>query len=84
MASFFPLQRHIFQHHTAEEDKPYQCDFPNCSKGFAHDTLLREHKYTHTNLRPYKCKLCTADFNSKGNMHAHVRQSHKGIKRQKK
>merc|ERR1719295_617713 len=37
------LQRHIFQHHTAEEDKPYQCDFPNCNKGFATSRNLQEH-----------------------------------------
>ena len=77
------LQRHIFQHHTAEEDKPFQCDFPNCKKGFATASNLAEHQNIHTNSRPFKCKLCTADFNSKGNMHAHIRQSHKGIKRKK-
>merc|ERR1719295_481455 len=58
---------------------PLQCEL--C--GFATASNLAEHQNIHTNSRPFKCKLCTADFNSKGNMHAHIRQSHKGIKRKK-
>jgi KRAB domain-containing zinc finger protein len=54
------------------------------ARGFHTLKNLRDHMNVHTNERPYKCNLCTAAFNSEANMFAHVRSTHKGIKRKGK
>ena len=73
---------HIFTHHTPDELKPYICSA--CSKGFGTKKSYDEHMNIHTGLRPHACKMCTAAFSSAGNLYAHIRSLHKGIKRRDK
>jgi len=76
------MKRHRRNMHTPNDLKPYKCDV--CPKGFIYARELKKHTYIHTGEKPYKCKLCsfaTADF---GNLAAHNRGVHQGIKRQKK
>jgi len=80
-ATAHKLKKHFQSKHTADEDKPFKCT--QCPKGFTKASVLEEHMNIHLNLRPHKCPHCTSDFNSIGNLYAHIRGTHKGIKRVK-
>lgn len=76
------MKKHIMIHHTKPEDRPHKCSICIPVKGFAIKRLYDEHMNTHTGEKPYKCKLCKgAAFASQGNLGAHIRSAHKGIKR---
>lgn len=40
--------------------KKYRCR--ECLKYFSSKQSLREHKYSHTNLKPYACNMCNKTF----------------------
>ena len=65
--------------HTPEHLRPYQCHI--CPKGFPMKKHLEMHLNVHLGIKPYQCKFCGMKFASEGNMHGHIRQTHKGIKR---
>jgi len=72
---------HVLKEHTPNAERPFTCQY--CNKGFFEKTLFKDHLNIHTGARPYVCKHCNASFNSQGNYGAHIRQTHKGIKRKK-
>ena len=72
---------HVLKEHTPNAERPFNCEY--CNKGFFEKNLFKDHVNIHTGARPYVCKLCNASFNSQGNYGAHMRQTHKGIKRKK-
>ena len=74
--------KHMLSFHTPDHLKPFQCTTCDPPKGFAVKQSLRDHMNTHTGMKPYKCKQCDAAFNSSGNLAAHKRSVHLGIKRQ--
>ena len=73
--------KHMLSFHTPDHLKPFQCTTCDPPKGFAVKQSLRDHMNTHTGMKPYKCKQCEAAFNSSGNLAAHKRSVHLGIKR---
>ena len=77
------LHRHILQKHTANHEKPYQCQEKDCGKGFLTKTALDEHMNVHTGEKPFKCKYCPAAYGSFGTKAMHER-GHLGIKRKPK
>lgn len=42
------------------ENDQFQC--PRCDKSFSHETTLKEHLRTHTEITPFKCPLCSLAF----------------------
>jgi len=76
---------HELTSHTPEEKKPFIC--PKCVpvKGFATKRKLQAHMNGHLNLKPYRCTMCPdAAYADSGNLYAHIRSAHKGIKRKPK
>ena len=73
------FQTHKLAKHTPDHLRPYRCSF--CPKGFAFKKHLEVHENVHTGNKPYECKYCGMKFASDGNMNGHIRQTHKGIKR---
>ena len=73
------LQYHKIAKHTPEHLRPYQCHI--CPKGFALKKHMEMHINVHMGIKPYECKYCGMKFASDGNMNGHIRQTHKGIKR---
>jgi DNA-directed RNA polymerase subunit RPC12/RpoP len=71
--------RHMQQYHVNPEDRKCKCHI--CGKGFIDNQKLKDHLNTHTGARPYVCKVCGKDFASQGNYGAHMRQTHRGVKR---
>ena len=76
-------RRHNLKHHTPEHLKPYQCSICDPVRGFISSVDLNDHMNTHTGEKPYECNICSAAFRSNGNLAAHIRSTHKGIKRSK-
>jgi len=72
---------HVLKEHTPNAERPFTCSY--CNKGFFEKALYKDHLNIHTGERPYVCKLCNASFASQGNYGAHMRQTHRGIKRKK-
>ncbi|XP_032670833.1 zinc finger protein 2 homolog isoform X2 [Odontomachus brunneus] len=66
--SRFHLKEHKNQH---EGNKPYTCE--QCGKAFHKRMQLRQHKLSH-GLNKYICSICSATFNRKGNMSAHIKR----------
>ena len=44
------------------EEKPYQCKWPGCGKGFARQHDCKRHEQLHLNIRPYPCEGCKKNF----------------------
>lgn len=44
------------------EEKPYQCKWPGCGKGFARAHDCKRHEQLHFNYRPHKCEGCGKSF----------------------
>uniref|UniRef100_A0A336KS20 CSON014596 protein n=1 Tax=Culicoides sonorensis TaxID=179676 RepID=A0A336KS20_CULSO len=61
--------------HTGE--RPYKCDFPNCTAQFKQQYDLTKHKNSiHSTERPWVCEVCQATFKLKGGLRAHRRLMH--------
>ena len=67
------LPRHIRSAHTPDDQKKYRCEV--CGKGFITNQRLKDH----SGEKPFKCKLCTSCFASKGRqaMHERVHLGHR-------
>jgi len=44
------------------EEKPFQCKWPGCGKGFARAHDCKRHEQLHFNYRPHKCEGCGKSF----------------------
>ena len=77
MIAKYQMPDHIKKKHTSNYEviKNHICDV--CGKAFAKKPDLRDHKYTHTGEKPYKCKYCSYCCASKGTWRMHER-SHLG------
>ena len=54
-----------------------------CGKGFNEKRFLEDHTNIHTGNKPHECNLCGNRYANRANMAAHIRTTHKGIKRVK-
>ena len=54
-----PFTGHIRSHN---EEKPFQCHWPGCHKGFARQHDCKRHEQLHTNYRPFNCEGCKKQF----------------------
>lgn len=44
------------------EEKPFQCKWPGCGKGFARQHDCKRHEQLHSNYRPFTCDGCNKNF----------------------
>ena len=72
----FPTEFHLKRHkykHECRQSKRFICSI--CDKAFSRKSYYEDHKITHTNQRPYSCKICGATYRySRGlrhHMHTH-------------
>lgn len=72
------LLHHMRGVHGAEKDKIFQCTY--CPKIFAKKQNMKVHLNTHTNARPFHCRVegCASAFNSVASRNSHEKNSHKG------
>lgn len=56
-----------------ESDRPkkYICEVEGCSKAYSRPGLLEQHKRTHINVRPFKCKVCDKGFFRESHLRVH-------------
>ncbi|KYM99791.1 PREDICTED: zinc finger protein 675-like [Cyphomyrmex costatus] len=66
--SRFHLREHMNQH---DDNRPYSCE--QCGKAFYKRIQLRQHKLSHGSNR-HTCPICSAMFNRRGNMIAHMKR----------
>lgn len=59
MAVLICLLGHLRSH---AEEKPFQCKWPGCGKGFARQHDCKRHEQLHLNIRPYPCEGCKKNF----------------------
>ncbi|KAF2421138.1 hypothetical protein EJ08DRAFT_597728, partial [Tothia fuscella] len=53
----------------------HRCTF--CERDFTRATTLKDHIRTHTNERPYSCKLCASKFRRRNDQLRHESTAHK-------
>jgi len=53
---------------------PLKC--PSCEKEFHVPSLLERHMRTHTNERPFQCRLCSRSYSQSGNLNVHLKTIH--------
>ena len=63
------MKRHKMIHHT--EEKPFKCDFNDCSAAFSDSRILSDHMNIHLKLKPYQCEHCPEAFRSGANLRLH-------------
>ena len=44
------------------EERPFQCKWPGCGKGFARQHDCKRHEQLHSNYRPFTCEGCNKTF----------------------
>jgi len=68
--------------HWSEDQLPFKCSF--CSKGFLQKNKLVDHENMHRGEKPHKCDQCGLGYADRGNLNAHIKTVHLGIKRKQK
>lgn len=53
--------------------KSYKCVFEGCAKSFRKPSLLKQHLFTHTDTRSFRCTLCTKAYFKGSHLSVHMR-----------
>lgn len=71
------LKRHLERHHNPSRQM-YKC--LKCTKEYTSKDSLRDHIYTHTGEKPYRCTFgCDLSFAYRGGLNQHIRHHHKPL-----
>lgn len=69
------LKRHMYTHsEDANEGRVHKCDL--CEKAFYGARELREHRLTHSKVKPYQCKMCNDVFSNYSGHRQHMMRAH--------
>ncbi|KAJ3473390.1 hypothetical protein NLI96_g13026 [Meripilus lineatus] len=72
-APFLPFLLCVGHLRSHAEEKPYQCKWPGCGKGFARQHDCKRHEQLHLNIRPYTCEGCKKPFARMDALNRHLR-----------
>jgi len=76
---------HLQAYHTPESEKKFVCPICVPTKGFIKQEFFDDHMNVHNKVKPHICLSCpNVAYASKANLHAHIRATHKGLKRKSK
>ncbi|XP_055847975.1 uncharacterized protein LOC129913372 [Episyrphus balteatus] len=86
--TFAKEHRHAYkthlQRHLPDCEKPFQCDYPECTKGFVILRELERHRRSHTGEKPYKCDQCGKGLCTPYHLKKHIKRHIKLSKTKKK
>lgn len=51
-------------------------DCPKCAKSYTKAWSLKQHMYSHTEIKPYQCPQCEASFLRRDKMNKHISKIH--------
>ena len=65
------------KHQAKHSDyKTYQCFMSGCNKSFSYMHQLKNHNRTHSNVKGFKCKICTFTTKHYQGVNAHFNKKH--------
>ena len=59
---FSRLFRRAGHKRSHNDEKPFQCKWPGCGKGFGRQHDCKRHEQLHSNHRPFLCEGCKKPF----------------------
>ncbi|KAL5965781.1 Krueppel-like factor 8 [Taenia solium] len=68
---------HFFLLQSDQGEKPYVCNYPECTWKFARSDELTRHKRKHTGEKPFGCDTCNRRFTRSDHLQLHKR-THEG------
>jgi KRAB domain-containing zinc finger protein len=68
------LRDHEIRIHGKKGSELLKCDFEGCVRDFTNPALLRNHRRTHTDERPFSCPYCECKFKAKFHMMCHAQR----------
>ncbi|KAG7417331.1 Transcription factor Sp8 [Fusarium oxysporum f. sp. rapae] len=70
--------------HLRTHTRPVHCSWPGCGYTDAWQKDMHRHYKTHRSRKTFQCLLCNEWFTRKCNLSRHVREAHRGKKRERK
>ena len=69
-----------------EQERQFQCPFPDCGKKFKQKVHQKKHTATHSDEKPFKCNICVKSFRREDTLQRHMKSNKhkKADKKQKK
>ncbi len=67
------LNKHMKNHRTPVEERPYVCEVSGCSYRAVSKQYMDKHQFTHSTHKPFKCAECGKAFKFEHCLNSHIR-----------
>ncbi|CAG2171394.1 unnamed protein product [Oppiella nova] len=85
ITTVFKLKKSLYRHkrfvHQINEQAIFlYCSWPKCDYKALNNSILKNHKYTHVNIKNFPCDQCHKCFNTKSDLNRHKNIVHLNVR----